>query len=181
MIGITTIISVLNGFGWLLLCNVVAKALPVTKNACQWNIVVWPKTSFLYAVFSDAYVCFGEYPKAGFTFEQKQNANANRRVKTKRMFNVDVLLRRGKQHPAGWWMFVEQLNGICRLLVLKREFTFAAFKFRIYTLPRWMLNSVQMYHRFCLASLTHASFAFWCKPTLIRNRTEPSTLISFLF
>ncbi len=41
-------------------------------------------------------------------------------------------------------------------------------------MPRWMSNSVQIYHTFCLASLPHESFAltFRCKLGFILKRSE---------
>ncbi len=48
-------------------------------------------------------------------------------AKTKRSFNVGVLLRQSKQHSAVRRTFSKQPNTIRRLLVLQREFTFNTF------------------------------------------------------
>ncbi len=48
--------------------------------------------------------------------------------KTMRMFDVDVLPKRGKQHSAVRQMFGEQPNAICQLLVLQRELTYDSFR-----------------------------------------------------
>ncbi len=91
-----------------------------------------------------------------------------RRAKMKQMFGVDMLKRRGKQHSAVRRMFGKEPNTIPKLLVLRRDFAYDTFRCRVYSLPQWMPNSVQMYHTFCLTSLLHAlfTFAFWCKPAL---------------
>ncbi len=75
--------------------------------------------------------------------------NANRiqtwHAKTKWLFNVDVLPRRGEQHSAVRRTFGKQPNTIYRLSVLQRLC-------RVCLLPQRMPNSVQMCHMFCLAS-----------------------------
>ncbi len=60
------------------------------------------------------------------------------------------------------------------------EFAYDTFRFRVYSLPRWMRNSVQMYYTLCVASLPHASFAFVfrCKPSFILHTSNFALLWS---
>ncbi len=45
-------------------------------------------------------------------------------------FNVDIFLRRGKQHSAVRWTFGEQPNAIRQMLVLQKKFTYDTFRCR---------------------------------------------------
>ncbi len=104
-----------------------------------------------------------------------RNTNRTRmwHAKTMRMFDVDVFLRRGKQHSAARWMFGEQSNAIRQMSVLQKKFAYdtldvdviffyirqwqvsnAANLFalmnkqpgnRIYSMPWRMPNKVQIY------------------------------------
>ncbi len=71
-----------------------------------------------------------------------------------------MLPRWGKQHSAGRRMFSQQLNAICRLSVLWREFAYDTCRCRDYLLPRQIPNSVQINHTIYLASFLHATFTF---------------------
>ncbi len=127
------------------------------------------------------------------------NANRTRmqHAKMMRTFDVDVLLRWGKQHSAVWQTFGQQLNVICQLSVLQRKFTYDTFRCRctgfifftfgdaansfaltnkqpgdrVYSLPRRMLNNVQMYHisnvRIIFTCRVYILFTLRCKPSLI--------------
>ncbi len=66
-----------------------------------------------------------------------------RHVKTKWMFDIDVLLRRSIQHSAVWRLFCEQPNAIRRLSVLQIEFICNTFRCRVSLLHRRMPNSIQ--------------------------------------
>ncbi len=96
-----------------------------------------------------------------------------RHAKTMRTFDVDVFLRRGKQHSAVWWTFGKQPNAIHQLSVLQKKFAYDTFRCRrhffliwqwrqknaansfaltnkqpgnrVYSLPRRMPNNVQIY------------------------------------
>ncbi len=58
------IISMLDVFGQPLLSNAAAEALSTAKNVC-----VRLRTSFLYIVFINVFICVGEYPN------KKQNSH----------------------------------------------------------------------------------------------------------
>ncbi len=64
--------------------------------------------------------------KAAFTSECEQNTNT-RHAKMMRTFDVDVFLRRGKQHSSVWRTFSKQPNAIRRLSVHQREFAYNTF------------------------------------------------------
>ncbi len=54
-------------------------------------------------------------------------------VKTKWLFNVNMLPKRGKQHLTARWSFGEQPNSIHRLSVFQREFTFNTFMWDLFS------------------------------------------------
>ncbi len=71
-----------------------------------------------------------------------------------RTFDVDVFLRRSKQHLAVLRTFGEQPNAIGRLSVHLREFAYNSLC-RVNSLPRQMPNNLQIYphertHCFCM-------------------------------
>ncbi len=70
---------------------------------------------------------------------RKANRMRTRHAKTMRMSDVDVFLRREKQHSAVWRTFGEQPNAIRRLLVHQRKFAYNTFMYGR------MPNNLQIY------------------------------------
>ncbi len=68
--------------------------------------------------------------KPGLHVNANRTRMRTRHVKTKRMFDVDNLPRRGKQHSAVRWTFDEQPSAISRLLIPQGEFTYDTLSIR---------------------------------------------------
>ncbi len=68
-----------------------------------------------------------------YSVKPRLHRNANRtqtrmrHAKRMRMFDVDVFLRRDKQH---WRMFGEQPNVICQMSILQKKFAYGTFRCR---------------------------------------------------
>ncbi len=104
------------------------------------------------------------------------NRTRTRHAKTMQMFDVDVFLRRGKQHLAVWQTFGEQPDAICRLLVHQREFAYNTFMYARFAASANAEQSTNL-PTWTYASFLHAAFvfAFRCKPALNWMRWETST------
>ncbi len=79
-------------------------------------------------LFFKSSIMAGHHYKAGFTLNANRTQMRMRHAKMMRMFDADVLWRRGKRYLAGWWMFGKQLKTFCRLLVLQKEFAYNTFR-----------------------------------------------------
>ncbi len=116
-------------------------------------------------------VCVYQILQFMYCVKPRLHRNPNRirmrtwHAKMMRMFDVDVFLRRGKQHSAVWRTFGEQPNAIrsvnSRMLsvdcwYIKGNSRTTIHLCRVNSLPRRTPNNLQIYlhehtHRFCMA------------------------------
>ncbi len=89
---------------------------------------VWMK------VFAIARSCLLYHPYPHIKPCLHQNANRigtwTLHSKTMRTFDVDVFLRRGKQHSTVWWTFGKQPNAIRQISILQKKFAYDTFRCR---------------------------------------------------
>ncbi len=84
---------------------------------------LWRRKYVRRAIFRNVEVRVDGKPRS----HRNANRMRTRHSKMMRTFDVDVFLRRGKQHSAVWRTFGEQPNAIRRLSVHQREFVYNTF------------------------------------------------------
>ncbi len=139
------------------------------RNCCFLKVVHTTVASWVDTLHFDFSVVSTLKP----CLHRNANRTRTRHAKTMRTFNVDLFLRRGKQHSAVWQTFGKQPNTIHRLSVHKREFAYNTFISGRFAASANAEQSTNL-PTWTNASFLHAAFvfAFRCKPTLMLNKTS---------